>query len=113
MCWANEVIHEPTGKVCAARNHLQPGDGPAFATRVVGSGAGEGIGLSGARSHCRMGTPEVHFGLILGGQVTDAGLKELAGLNQLQGRDLGATQLTDEGLRDLAGLTRCRRWTSA
>ena len=36
-----------------------------------------------------------------GTQVTDAGLKELAGLKQLQTLDLSSTQVTDAGERQL------------
>ena len=36
--------------------------------------------------------------------MTDAGLKELAGLKSLQTLDLGDTQVTDAGLKELAGL---------
>ena len=39
-----------------------------------------------------------------GTQVTDAGLKELAGLTELQLLDLEGTQVTDAGLKELAGL---------
>ena len=39
-------------------------------------------------------------------QVTDAGLKELAGLTQLQTLYLTGTKVTDAGLKELAGLTR-------
>ena len=43
--------------------------------------------------------------LILNGNlVTDAGLKELAGLKQLQTLYLGSTRVTDAGLKELAGL---------
>jgi outer membrane lipoprotein-sorting protein len=37
-------------------------------------------------------------------KVTDAGLKELAGLNHLRTLDLSETQVTDAGLKGLAGL---------
>ncbi len=37
-------------------------------------------------------------------QVTDAGLKELAGLKSMQALDLGFTKLTDAGLKELARL---------
>jgi Leucine rich repeat len=37
-------------------------------------------------------------------QVTNAGLKELAGLNNLTKLDLGNTKVTDAGLQELAGL---------
>ena len=36
--------------------------------------------------------------------MTDAGLKELAGLKSLQALNLGDTQVTDAGLKELAGL---------
>jgi internalin A len=36
--------------------------------------------------------------------VTDAGLKELAGLKSLQRLNLSGTQVTDAGLKELAGL---------
>ena len=36
--------------------------------------------------------------------MTDAGLKELAGLKSLQTLDLNGTQVTDAGLKELAGL---------
>lgn len=41
-------------------------------------------------------------------QVTDAGLKELAGLKSLESLKLGSTQITDAGLKELAGLTSLR-----
>ena len=37
--------------------------------------------------------------------MTDAGLKELAGLTQLQTLNLAGTKVTDAGLKELAGLT--------
>ena len=37
-------------------------------------------------------------------KVTDAGLKELAGLKSLQSLNLGHTKVTDAGLKALAGL---------
>ncbi len=40
-----------------------------------------------------------------GTKVTDAGLKELAGLKKLESLGLnGATQVTDAGLKELAGM---------
>jgi internalin A len=49
--------------------------------------------------------PQQSFGLDLSfTEVTDAGLKELAGLKGLQTLRLGRTQVTDEGLKDLAKL---------
>ena len=47
--------------------------------------------------------PEVPFRLRLQ-SVTDAGLKELVGLTQLQSLNLYTTQVTDAGLKELAGL---------
>ncbi len=45
------------------------------------------------------------FGVSLSGtKVTDAGLKELAGLKSLTELDLDRTKVTDAGLRELAGL---------
>jgi hypothetical protein len=41
--------------------------------------------------------------------VTDAGLKELAALKQLQWLELSWTQVTDAGLKVLAGLTQLKR----
>jgi serine/threonine protein kinase/Leucine-rich repeat (LRR) protein len=41
-------------------------------------------------------------------KVTDAGLKELAGLKGLQSLELGFTQVTDIGLKELAGLQALR-----
>ena len=46
--------------------------------------------------------PAVPFGLDLAGtQVTDAGLKELAGLKILHALYLGGTRVTDAGLKEL------------
>ncbi len=41
-------------------------------------------------------------------QVTDAGLKELSGLKNLQTLDLSGTQVTDAGLKELSGLKNLR-----
>jgi hypothetical protein len=41
-------------------------------------------------------------------KVTDAGLKDLAGLKQLQWLNLTKTQVTDAGLKHLAGLKQLR-----
>jgi len=51
--------------------------------------------------------PEVPFSLRLS-SVTDAGLKELASLTQLQTLDLDNTKVTDAGLKELAGLKQLR-----
>jgi hypothetical protein len=49
--------------------------------------------------------PSMPFGLNLNlTAVTDAGLKELAGLKHLQALDLDSTGVTDAGLKELAGL---------
>ena len=54
----------------------------------------------------RLPVPQQPFGIFLAADVTDASLKELAGLNTLQALTLnGATQVTDAGLKQLAGLT--------
>ncbi len=45
---------------------------------------------------------------LAGTQVTDAGLKELAGLKSLQILDLRGTKVTDAGLKELAGLRACK-----
>jgi hypothetical protein len=41
-------------------------------------------------------------------QVTDAGLKILAGMKTLQTVDLGFTEVTDAGLKELEGLKNLR-----
>ncbi len=46
---------------------------------------------------------------LAGTQVTDAGLKELAGLKSLQTLDFRGTQVTDAGLKELAGLKSLQR----
>ena len=49
------------------------------------------------------------FALILSRTgATDAEVKEVAGLNNLEFLSLGSTQVTDEGLKELAGLTNLR-----
>src|SRR5262249_46388482 len=56
-----------------------------------------------ARDEKVKGKPIV--GVFLGGtKATDAGLKHLAGLRQLQMLRLGKTKVTDAGLKHLAGL---------
>ena len=53
----------------------------------------------------KLPAPTTGFGLDLGRtQVTDAGLKELAGLKSLQTLNLDFTKVTDAGLKELAGL---------
>src|SRR5262249_52116183 len=53
--------------------------------------------------------PEVAFGLWLeASRVTDADLKALAGLKELQALSLWYTQVTDAGVKELAGLERLR-----
>ena len=54
----------------------------------------------------RLPVPGAAFGLNLWDTgVTDAGLKDLAGLKSLQSLALGGTPVTDAGLKELAGLT--------
>src|SRR5262245_19804189 len=53
----------------------------------------------------KLPAPAVPFGLdLFDTQLTDAGLKELAGLKTLHTLDLGVTKVTDAGLKELAGL---------
>jgi hypothetical protein len=53
----------------------------------------------------RLPAPAAAFGLDLRGtDVTDAGLKELAGFKSLHALNLGGTDVTDAGLKELAGL---------
>jgi internalin A len=53
----------------------------------------------------KMPDPGTRFGLCLSlTKVTDAGLKELAGLKSLQALYLAGTQVTDAGLKEAAGL---------
>ena len=54
-----------------------------------------------SRSLRGLSQPRVPFGLYCG-IVTDAGLKELAGLTQLQSLNLHNTKVTDAGLKELA-----------
>jgi internalin A len=71
------------------------GEAPAFAFKEWREGT-----LS------KLTPPEKAFGLSLDyTEVTDAGLKELAGLKQLQSLDIGRCKgVTDAGLKELAGL---------
>ena len=52
--------------------------------------------------------PEIPFGLSLFGSATDADLKALARLPQLQSLQLTGAEVTDAGLKQLAGLTQLR-----
>ena len=52
----------------------------------------------------RLSQPQRAFGLCLGGPVTGAALKELAGLKGLQMLSLDHTQVTDAGMKELAQL---------
>ena len=55
----------------------------------------------------RLPAPRQGFGLDLGGaRVTDAGLKELAALEQLRLLDLRGGRMTDAGLKELSGFQR-------
>lgn len=72
-----------------------PGDVPAF--HLVRWQTGQ---------LAKLPAPTAAFGLFLfRAEVTDAALKELAGLKRLQRLDLTLTQVTDAGLKELAGLT--------
>ena len=69
----------------------QPGDLPAFRFRTWSAGLLE-----------KLPAPDVPFGLDLSFmRVTDAGLKELAGLKSLQVLDLSFTRVTDAGVAEL------------
>ncbi len=58
----------------------------------------------------KMPDPGAPFGLCLNGtKMTDAGLKEVAGLKSLQTLDVRGTQVTDAGLKELAGLKSLQR----
>jgi hypothetical protein len=84
------VFHEVDAEQPAA-----PGDVPAF--QLMRWKAGQ-IG--------KLPAPTAAFGLVLSrAEVTDAALKELAGLKKLQRLDLSFTQVTDAGLKELAALT--------
>ena len=84
----------------------QKGDVPAFYFQVWTPGV-----------VVNLPQPQTAFGLDLGGQlklsdkfagrnvtVTDAAVKELVGLKNLQSLNLGLTNVTDEGLKELVGL---------
>src|SRR5260370_5763137 len=63
------------------------------------------FGVWPAGAVAKLPQPPRAFGLILtGSKVTDAGLKELAGLKSLQSLAIGGTHVTDAGLKELAGL---------
>jgi hypothetical protein len=58
----------------------------------------------------KLPAPASAFGLcVRGTEITDAGLKELAGLPQLEALDLTDTQVTWAGLKELVGLKQLRR----
>ena len=72
----------------------KPGDLPAFLFHEWQDGR-----------LAKLPAPASAFGLYLNAtQVTDAELKELAGLKSLQALNLGWTKVTDAGLKELAGL---------
>jgi hypothetical protein len=72
----------------------KPGEVPAFQFKTWTDGVVN-----------KLPQPQCAFGLSLWHtQVTDAGLKEFAGLKWLQTLDLGSTQVTDAGLRELVAL---------
>lgn len=77
-----------------AKNAGKPGDLPAFRFSEWRAGVLD-----------RLPPPAAGFGMsLLNIRVTDAGLKELAGLKNLQSLDLVGTRVTDAGLKELAGL---------
>ena len=85
-----EFVPEKEGK---------PGDLPAFRFFFWQEGRWQGGRLA------KLPAPAPAFGLSLRyTEVTDAGLKELAGLKSLQTLDLYHTEVTDAGLKELAGL---------
>ena len=55
------------------------------------------------------GLKSLHALFLAGTQVTDAGLKEVAGQKSLQTVDVRWTQVTDAGLKELAGLKSLQR----
>ncbi len=55
-----------------------------------------------------MGLKQLEFLSLAGTNVTDAGLKELAGLKQLRTLELDGTKVTDAGLKELVGLKQLR-----
>src|SRR5262245_5293951 len=82
----------------AARAPVAPGEVPAF--RFV---------QAPARRFADLPAVEVPFGLQLQRPaVTDAALRELAGLPQLQSLTLNYTGVTDAGLKELAALKQLR-----
>src|SRR5262245_16413001 len=84
------VFHE-----FAAEQSAEPGDVPAFHLARWETG-----------QIAKLPAPTAAFGLFLPrADVTDAALKELAGLKNLRRLDLSFTQVTDAGLKELAGLT--------
>ena len=48
---------------------------------------------------------------LFGTKVTDTGLKELVGLKSLQSLYLCSTKVTDAGMKELAGLQSLKTWT--
>ncbi|MBM3994123.1 MAG: hypothetical protein FJ303_08205 [Planctomycetes bacterium] len=71
----------------------KPGDLLAFRSRLWHSGALEKLRM-----------PDQPFALSLRSSVSDAGLKELAGLENLTALDLVLSEATDSALRDLASI---------
>lgn len=81
-----------------ARKERAPGADPAFTFKVWRDGVIP-----------KLPAPAKPFGLFLAStSVTDAGLKDLAGLRNLHTLGLFDTQVTDAGLKELVGLTNLR-----
>ena len=75
----------------------QPGDLPAFSFHLNNWTPGV-VG--------QLPSPPRAFGMsLLGAPITDAGLKELAGLTKLRALDLWGTNVTGTGLKELVGLS--------
>jgi Leucine-rich repeat (LRR) protein len=92
--WMRRARLRTSGTLAFTTKKETPGDIPAFRLARWRSG-----GVP------KLPPPGVPFGLYLKGlQVTDAGLKELAGLKNLQSLDLGNTQVTDVGVKELGAL---------
>jgi len=95
-------------------------NGPVYPGPRGGDKAGDLAGFKIAQwregAVARLPVPQQSFGIFLAVDVTDAGLKELAGLNTLQALAVvGGAQVTDAGLKQLTGLTKLQTlafWSS-
>jgi len=94
--WMRIKINErytPAQLEFVPRGEGQKGDIPAFRLRAWQTGLLPNLP-----------EPQVPFGLDLSLRLTDSGLVDLRGLNNLQWLDLRETQITDAGLKELAAL---------